>query len=162
MERNNFALRLLPSLYRAASRIAAEENCSINQLINLALAEKIALLDEARIRERQLSRAKPELARAAIRLLERKAGKEPLRPGDELPQISDSHSRRSARRATSSSTKDLFAWEMAGAAGGQLAGMAAQIQGPSVIPIDRPRKRPELAQLVTVNLDAVSALGGIA
>ena len=45
MEKNNFALRLLPSLHTAAQRIAERENCSVNQLINIELAEKIAVLD---------------------------------------------------------------------------------------------------------------------
>lgn len=82
MERSNFALRLLPSLHKSAQRVADRENCSLNQLINLALAEKIAVLDadywETRKREaRRKGRAN---------VLERLAGNEPPREGDELPQ----------------------------------------------------------------------------
>jgi hypothetical protein len=45
MEKSNFALRLLPSLHTAAQRVAEREKCSVNQLINIALAEKLAVLD---------------------------------------------------------------------------------------------------------------------
>jgi hypothetical protein len=78
MERSNFALRLLPSLYRAAERIAAREKCSVNQLINLALAEKIAIMDADALAERK---------RRAVVVPEvlRKAGREMPRVGDELP-----------------------------------------------------------------------------
>jgi hypothetical protein len=78
MERSNFALRLLPSLHRAAERIAAREKCSINQLINLALAEKIAIMDADALAERKRkATVVPEVLR--------KAGREMPRIGDELP-----------------------------------------------------------------------------
>jgi hypothetical protein len=66
MERRNFALRLLPSLHKAAERIAQRENCSMNHLINLALAEKIAVLDADYWSERKkaaLTRARPDILR---------------------------------------------------------------------------------------------------
>jgi hypothetical protein len=44
IEKSNFAVRLLPSLHKAARRIAGRENCSVNQLFKLALAEKMAVL----------------------------------------------------------------------------------------------------------------------
>jgi hypothetical protein len=53
MERSNFSLRLLPSLLKAAQRIAERENCSVNQLVNVALAEKVAVLDQERWDERK-------------------------------------------------------------------------------------------------------------
>src|SRR5450755_2924824 len=58
MEKSNFALRLLPSLHKAAQRIAERENCSVNQLINVALAEKIAVLDADYWNEREKAAAK--------------------------------------------------------------------------------------------------------
>lgn len=82
MEKNNFALRLLPSLLKSAQRVAERENCSVNQLINVALAEKLAILEEDRWKQR---------ADAALRnprasgVLERLAGNEPPRKGDEIP-----------------------------------------------------------------------------
>ncbi len=82
MERSNFALRLLPSLHKAAQRIAERENCSVNQLINLALAEKIAVLDADYWAER-----KKQAAKSGKRdTLRRLAGNEPPRKGDELPE----------------------------------------------------------------------------
>lgn len=82
MERSNFALRLLPSLHKAAQRVADRENCSLNQLINLALAEKIAVLDAEHWAER-----KKQAAKSGKRdVLRRLAGNEPPREGDELPE----------------------------------------------------------------------------
>jgi hypothetical protein len=81
MEKSNFALRLLPSLHKAAQRIAERENCSVNQLINVALAEKIAVLDADYWNEREKAAAK----RPKTGVLKRLAGSEPPREGDELP-----------------------------------------------------------------------------
>ena len=82
MEKSNFALRLLPSLLKAAQRIAESESCSVNQLINVALAEKIAVLDEDRWKERaRKARRDPN----ASGLIDRLAGNEPPRAGDEIP-----------------------------------------------------------------------------
>jgi hypothetical protein len=81
MEKSNFALRLLPSLHKAAQRVADREDCSLNQLINLALAEKIAVLDADHWRERK--RAAAKMPKSDV--LRRLAGNEPPRDGDELP-----------------------------------------------------------------------------
>lgn len=81
MEKSNFALRLLPSLHKAAQRIAERENCSVNQLINLALAEKIAVLDADYWNDRK----KKASQRSKTDVLNRLAGAEPLQEGDELP-----------------------------------------------------------------------------
>ena len=93
MEKSNFALRLLPSLRTAAQRIAERENCSVNQLINLALAEKIAVLD-AEYWEQRKRAAKNQPGK---NVLERLAGNEPPREGDELPK--DATTKRHARKA---------------------------------------------------------------
>ena len=82
MEKSNFALRLLPSLHTAAQRIAERENCSVNQLINIALAEKIAVLDA----EYWDNRMRTAANRPASNVLRRLAGNEPPREGDELPE----------------------------------------------------------------------------
>ena len=82
MERSNFALRLLPSLYKAAQRVADREHCSVNQLINLALAEKIAVLEA----DYWATRKKEAAKNADPEVLRRLAGNEPPRPGDELPR----------------------------------------------------------------------------
>jgi hypothetical protein len=81
MEKSNFALRLLPSLYKAAQRVAERENCSLNQLINVALAEKLAVLDaESWERRKRLGAGKRNTD-----ILRRIAGDEPPQKGDELP-----------------------------------------------------------------------------
>lgn len=82
MEKSNFALRLLPSLHTAAQRIAEREKCSVNQLINIALAEKIAILDNEYWEQRKAV-AK---GRQPSTVLRRLAGDEPPREGDELPE----------------------------------------------------------------------------
>lgn len=47
MSAANYSLRLLPSLKKAAEELARSEGTSLNQLINVALAEKIAALKTA-------------------------------------------------------------------------------------------------------------------
>jgi hypothetical protein len=84
MERSNFALRLLPSLLKTAQRVAERENCSVNQLINIALAEKLAVLDQDHWEERK-KRAAQNASKDALRRI---AGNEPPRKGDELPKAS--------------------------------------------------------------------------
>jgi hypothetical protein len=85
MRKSNFALRLQPSLLEEARKAAEQEGVAVNQLINVAVAEKLsALRTEAYFRERA-GRADLEEAR---RVLER-AGKGNLPvPGDELPSPS--------------------------------------------------------------------------
>ena len=53
MRKNNFALRLQPSLLDEARRVAETEGVALNQLINVAVAEKLsALRTETFFRER--------------------------------------------------------------------------------------------------------------
>jgi HicB family len=44
MRKGNFALRLQPSLLEEARRLAEAEGVALNQLINLAVAEKVSAL----------------------------------------------------------------------------------------------------------------------
>ncbi len=81
MRRSNVALRLQPSLLEEARRVAESEGVALNQLINVAVAEKLsALRTEDYFRERaaraNVKRAKTILARAG-------RGNPPI-PGDEL------------------------------------------------------------------------------
>jgi hypothetical protein len=77
---SNYALRLQKSLLEEVKRIAAEENTTINQFINVAVAEKTAALrTEAYFRERATRADLAELDRILG-----KAGTETPRPGDEL------------------------------------------------------------------------------
>jgi len=53
MSKSNYALRLQPSLKQAAERLAAAEGTSLNQFINVAVAEKLSAMEtEVFFRER--------------------------------------------------------------------------------------------------------------
>ena len=45
MSKANYSLRLQPSLKAAAERLAAAEGTSLNQFINVAVAEKLSALE---------------------------------------------------------------------------------------------------------------------
>jgi hypothetical protein len=80
MRRSNVALRLQTGLLEEARRVAENEGVALNQLINVAVAEKLsALRTEDYFRERasgaSIQKAKDVLKRAG-------KGKPPL-PGDE-------------------------------------------------------------------------------
>ncbi|HUF49869.1 MAG TPA: hypothetical protein VMN60_03490 [Longimicrobiales bacterium] len=82
MRKSNFALRLQPSLLEEARKLAEQEGVAVNQLINVAVAEKLsALRTEAYFRERA-ARADVDRARKILRRAGR--GNPPLQ-GDELP-----------------------------------------------------------------------------
>jgi len=82
MRRSNFALRLQPSLLDEARKLAEEEGVAVNQLINVAVAEKLsALRTEAYFKERA-SRSDSKKARE---ILERAGKGNPPVKGDELP-----------------------------------------------------------------------------
>jgi hypothetical protein len=79
MRQSSFPLRLAPSLQEEARKTAENEGISLNQLFNLAIAEKIsALRTEEFFRERG---AGANVSRA--RKLLKRAGKEPPRDGDQ-------------------------------------------------------------------------------
>jgi len=82
MRKSNFALRLQPSLLEEARKLAEQEGVAVNQIINVAVAEKLsALRTEAYFRERA-SRADLDEAREILS----RAGKgNPPLLGDELP-----------------------------------------------------------------------------
>jgi hypothetical protein len=81
MRRSNVSLRLQPSLLEEAKRIAEAEGVALNQLINVAVAEKIsALRTEDFFRERA-SRANVAEAKRILRRIGR--GNPPV-PGDEV------------------------------------------------------------------------------
>jgi HicB-like protein involved in pilus formation len=82
MRRSNFALRLQPGLLDDARRAAIEEGVALNQLINVAVAEKVASLRTAAFfRERA---ARGSVAKA-LEVLSRAGVGNPPMPGDELP-----------------------------------------------------------------------------
>ncbi|NOX63358.1 MAG: M1 family metallopeptidase [Chloroflexi bacterium] len=78
---SNYALRLQASLLNELRRVAKEEGTSINQFINIAVAEKLAALRTERYFRERMKRARPE---DFIAILE-KAGTDITVEGDELP-----------------------------------------------------------------------------
>jgi hypothetical protein len=81
---SNYALRLLASLKAEAEKVAAEEGTTLNQFINVAVAEKLAALRTARYFRERAARADLE---AFDRLLAG-AGDETPCPGDEIAESS--------------------------------------------------------------------------
>ncbi len=81
MRKSNFALRLQPSLLDEARKLAEAEGVALNQLINVAVAEKVsALRTESYIAERAARAEVPK----ALRILKRAGvGRRPEK-GDEL------------------------------------------------------------------------------
>ncbi len=83
MRKSNFALRLQPSLLDEARKVAELEGVALNQLINVAVAEKLSALRtesyfEERVARANIPRALAILERAGI-------GKPPVK-GDALPK----------------------------------------------------------------------------
>ncbi len=102
MRRSNFALRLQPSLMEEVRKAAEAEGVALNQLINVAVAEKVsALRTEEYFRARSLRANRAE----TIRILAR-AGQdnEPIE-GDELPEEVGGVAREANRRQRPTSEK---------------------------------------------------------
>jgi len=81
MRTSNFALRLQPSLIEEARRVAEAEGVALNQLINVAVAEKLAAMRTASYFAERASRA--DIPKA-IDILNRAGAGNPPIPGDEL------------------------------------------------------------------------------
>lgn len=81
MKKSNFALRLQPSLLEEARKLAADEGVALNQLINVAVAEKLSALRTESYFATRMARA--DVA-AALAVLERAGRGQPPLPGDEL------------------------------------------------------------------------------
>ena len=79
--KSNYALRLSASLKKEAERIAKEDGTTLNQFINLAVAEKISALRTA---EFFAERRKRGNAERALEMLERAGKAGPVQDGDEL------------------------------------------------------------------------------
>jgi hypothetical protein len=83
MRTSNFALRLQPTLMEEARELAKAEGVALNQLINVAVAEKLATTRTLAFIEHYTRNAD---VRKALALLERPRTGEPPRPGDEVPE----------------------------------------------------------------------------
>jgi HicB family len=80
MRKSNFALRLQPSLLEEARKLAEAEGVALNQLINLAVAEKVSVLrTESYIAERA---ARANISKALSILKRAGVGRQPVK-GDE-------------------------------------------------------------------------------
>ena len=79
-----FPLRLMPSIRRTAEAVSEREGVSLNQFINLAVAEKLVHLEHEEWVQR---RKKPtqQMLDEALKILE-KTAHDPIEPGDELPE----------------------------------------------------------------------------
>jgi hypothetical protein len=82
MRKSNFALRLQPSLLAEVRKLAEQEGVALNQLINVAVAEKLSALRTADYFAERAARADIP---AALAILERAGRGEKPRKGDELP-----------------------------------------------------------------------------
>jgi hypothetical protein len=85
MRRSNFALRVPPSLLAEARKVAESEGVALNQLITLALAEKVSVLrtqDYFEERARRADRGKVD------KILARVGKGNPPMEGDEMPEES--------------------------------------------------------------------------
>jgi len=83
MRKSNFALRLQPSLLEEARRLAETEGVALNQLINVAVAEKLsALRTEKYFAERAARASVPK----ALGILKRAGVGNPPMKGDRLRQ----------------------------------------------------------------------------
>jgi hypothetical protein len=95
MNKSNFALRLQPSLLEEARRTAEEEGVALNQLINVAVAEKLsAIRTEAFFRARARGANIPEAREVLGRLGK---GNTPVE-GDELPKAERIYGSRDNRK----------------------------------------------------------------
>lgn len=81
MRKSNFALRLQPSLLDEARKVAETEGVALNQLINVAVAEKLSALRTASYFEERAARA--DISKALDILSRAGRGKPPVK-GDEL------------------------------------------------------------------------------
>jgi hypothetical protein len=81
MRRSNVALRLQTSLLEEAKRVAASEGVALNQLINVAVAEKVSAL---RTESYFLTRAGRANLEETMRILKRTGRNKPPVPGDEI------------------------------------------------------------------------------
>ena len=82
MRRSNFALRLQPSLLDEARKLAESEGVALNQLINVAVAEKVSALRTEEYFAARAQRANPAKVARILRRVGK--GNTPV-AGDELP-----------------------------------------------------------------------------
>jgi len=82
VRKSNFALRLQPSLLDEARKLAETDGVALNQLINVAVAEKLSALRTERYLSERAARA--DIPRALAILKRAGRGNPPVK-GDEMP-----------------------------------------------------------------------------
>ena len=82
MKKSNFALRLQPALMQEVKKVAKAEGVAVNQLINVAVAEKVSAL---RTEEYFAERSARGDINKALQVLKRAGRGNPPIAGDELP-----------------------------------------------------------------------------
>ena len=82
MRKSNFALRLQPALLDEARKLAEAEGVALNQLINVAVAEKLSALRTTSYFAERAGRADIS---EALRILQRAGADKPPMKGDEVP-----------------------------------------------------------------------------
>ena len=82
MRKSNFALRLQPALLEEARKLASAEGVAVNQLINIAVAEKLSALRTEQYFAERAARGDVSAARGILR---RAGVGRPPTPGDEMP-----------------------------------------------------------------------------
>lgn len=80
MKKSNFALRLQPSLMEEVRKLAKAEGVALNQIINMAVAEKVSALRTGQYFAERAARAD---LKKALRILRRAGVGNPPIPGDE-------------------------------------------------------------------------------
>ncbi len=93
MRSSNFALRLQPSLLNELRSMSDIEGVAVNQLINVAIAEKLAQMRTTKWFTDRIAAADPVAGAKLIRDLKRGGGEKP-RKGDEVPRAPTKRRRR--------------------------------------------------------------------
>ena len=96
MARRNFPLRLQPSLMAEARKVAESEGVALNQLINVALAEKLSALRTEEYFQERIRRADRG---ETLRILDRSGKGKPPMELDELPTDSTPDARLARKRS---------------------------------------------------------------
>jgi len=82
MSKSNYALRLSIALKKEAERLAKEDGTTLNQFINVAVAEKISALRTAEFFTKRAARGD---VKKALEILSRAGNDDPPIEGDEMP-----------------------------------------------------------------------------
>ncbi len=94
MRASNFALRLQPSLLEELRSMSDLEGVAVNQLINVAIAEKLAQMRTAKWFTDRIAAADPKAGARLIRDLSRGGGEKPKK-GDVIARMPKKRRRKS-------------------------------------------------------------------